>query len=89
MDNKSAVCMANYGKDIKHIRHITMRVHLVRNGEKWKIHKINWCEGSIQLAEIATRNVSEHDWTARMKYIMVRLYNWYITIVQEEWHNTW
>ena len=39
------------------------------------MHKIDWCEGGLQLADIATKNVGEHDFTPRMKYIMVRLYN--------------
>ena len=32
-DGKSAMRMANNGKDTKHTRHITRRIHLVRNGE--------------------------------------------------------
>ena len=32
-----------------------------------------WCEGSLQLEDIGTKNVSEPDLTPRMKYIMVRL----------------
>ena len=65
--------MAKNGKDTKHTRHIAMIMHLVRNGEKCKIHKIDWCEGGLQLADIGTKNVSETDLTLRMKYIMVRL----------------
>ena len=34
LDSKSAMCIANNGKDTKHKRHIAMRVHLVKNGEK-------------------------------------------------------
>ena len=55
--------------------HLTRRIHFVRNGEKCKMHKIDWCEGSLQLADIGTKNVSEPDLTPRMKYIMVRLEN--------------
>ena len=33
LDGKSAVCMANNGKDTKHTRHIARRIHYVRNGE--------------------------------------------------------
>ena len=51
-------------------------MHFVRNGEKCKMHKIEWCEGGLQLADIGTKNVSEPDLTPRMKYIMVRLENW-------------
>ena len=32
LDSKSAVCMANNGKDTKHTSHIARRMHLVRNG---------------------------------------------------------
>ena len=39
------------------------------------MHKIDWCEGGLQLADIDTKNVSEPDLTPRMKYIMVRLEN--------------
>ena len=42
-------------------------------GEKCKMHKIDWCEGGLQLADIGTMNVSEPDLTPRMEYIMVRL----------------
>ena len=75
LDSKSAMCMANNGKDTKHTRHIARIMHFVRNGEKCKMHKIDWCEGGLQLAYIGTKNVSEPDLTPRMKYIMVRLEN--------------
>ena len=39
------------------------------------MHKIDWCEGGLQLAYIAANNVGEHDLTPRMKYIMVILDN--------------
>ena len=32
LDSKSAVFMANNGKDTKHTRHIAEMMHLVRNG---------------------------------------------------------
>ena len=67
--------MAKNGKDTKHTRHIARTMHFVRNGEKCKMHKIDWCEGGLQLADIGTKNVSESDLTPRMKYIMVRLEN--------------
>ena len=75
LDSKSDVCMAKNGKDTKHTRHIARIMNFVRNGEKCKIQKIDWCEGGLQLADIGTKNVSEHDLTPRMKYIMVRLEN--------------
>ena len=67
--------MAKNGTDTKHTRHIARRMHFVRNGEKCKMHKIDWCEVGLKLAYIVTNNVSEHDLTPRMKYIMVRLEN--------------
>ena len=73
LDSKSAMCMTKNGRDTKHTRHIARRIHFVRNGEKCKMHKIDWCEGGLQLADIGTKNISEPDLTPRMKYIMVRL----------------
>ena len=75
LDGKYAMCMDNNGKDTKHTRHIARIIYLVRNGEKCKMHKIDWCAGGLQLADIGTKNVSEPDLTPRMKYIMVRLEN--------------
>ena len=50
-------------------------MHFVRNEEKYKMHKIDWCEGGLQLADIGTNNVSEPELTPIIKYIMVRLEN--------------
>ena len=50
LDRNSALCMANNGKDAIHTRHIARRINFVRNGEKCKMHKIDWCEGGLQLA---------------------------------------
>ena len=75
LDSKYAMCMDKNGKDTKHTRHIARRMNFVRNGEKCKMHKIYWCEGGLQLADIGTKNVSEPDLTTRMKYIMVRVEN--------------
>ena len=73
LDSKSAQCMAKNCRDTKHTRHIVRRMNFVRNGEKCKMHKIECCEGCLQLADIGTKNVSEPDLKSRMKYIMVRL----------------
>ena len=73
MDSKSAVCMANNGEDTNHTRHISRWVHLVRNGENCKMHKIDWYEGGLQLEYIATNNVGENDINTRMKYSIVLL----------------
>ena len=67
--------MAKNGKDTNHTRHISRRVNFVRDGENRKMHKIDWCEGGLQLADIVTNNVGENDLNPRMKYIMVRLDN--------------
>ena len=88
LDRKSSVCMANNGNYIKHTRHITRRVNFVRNGKKWKMHKIDWCEVGLKLVDIATNNVGENDLDTRMKYIMVRLDHWYITLLKEGWQDT-
>ena len=75
MGSKAALCMANNGKDTNHTRHIARIVHFVRNGKDCKMHKIDWCEGGMQLTDIATKNVGENDLNTIMKYIMVRLDN--------------
>ena len=75
LDSKSAMCMAKNCKDTKHTRHIARIMHFLRNVEKCKMHKIDWCEGGLQLSDIVTKNVSEPDITPIMKYIMVRLEN--------------
>ena len=76
LDIKYAVCMDNNCKDTKHTRYIYRIVHFVRNGEKWKMHKIDWCEGGLQLEYIATNNVGENELNTRMKYITVRPEKW-------------
>ena len=68
LDSKSAMCMAKNGKDTKHTSHIARIMHFVRNGEKCKMHKIDWCEGGLKLTAIGTKNVSEPDLTPRKKY---------------------
>ena len=75
LDSTSAMCMSKNGKYTKHTRHIARIMNFVRNGEKYKMQKIDWCEGGLQLADIGTKNVSEPDLTPSMKYIFVRLEN--------------
>ena len=58
LDSKSAMCMAKNGKDTKHTRHITRIMHFVRNGEQCKMHKFDWCEGGLQLADLPHTNRS-------------------------------
>ena len=85
MDRKSA--MDNNGKNTKHTRHILRRINLVRNGEKCNMQKIDWFEGCLQLEDISTKNIGEHDLTPGMKYIVAKLENWDRILVQEGWHN--
>ena len=47
---KYAMCMAKNSKDTKNTRHISRRMNFVRNGEKCKMQKIDWCEVGLQLA---------------------------------------
>ena len=75
LDSKSDICMAKNVNDTEHTRHIAWRMNFVRNGQKCKMHNIDWCEGGLQLADIATKNAGDPDVTPRMKYIMVRLDN--------------
>ena len=75
LDSKSSMCMDNNGKDTTQTIHISRILNFVRNGEKYKMHNIDWCEGGLQFSDIATNNVGEHNLTPRMKYIMVRLDN--------------
>ena len=73
--SKSSVCMDNNGKGTKHTSHIARRVNFVRNGEKFNMQKIDWCEGNLKLADISIKSVGEHNLTPRMKYIIVTLEN--------------
>ena len=75
LGSKSSLCMAKNVKDTKHTRHISRRMHFVRNGEKCKMHNIDLCEGGLKLVDIGTKNVGEPDLTPGMKYIMLRMEN--------------
>ena len=61
LDSNYDVCMSNNGKDTNNTRNISRRVHLVRNDENCKMHKIYWFEGGLQFADIVTKNVSENE----------------------------
>ena len=52
MDSNYDVFMAKNGKYNKHTSHIASRINFVSNGEKRKMHKIDWFEGGLQLADI-------------------------------------
>ena len=75
LECSSDMCMNNNVKDAKNISHISRRIHFVSNGEKYKMHKIDWSEGGMQLVDIATNNVGEYDLTPKIKYIMLILDN--------------
>ena len=47
LDSKLSMCMAKNGKDTKHTRHIARIMNFVKNGEKYNMHKIEWCEGGL------------------------------------------
>ena len=47
------------------------------------MHKIEWCEGGLQLADIGTNNVREDVLNPRLGYAMVRLYNWHNTCIRD------
>ena len=57
LDIKSDMCITNNVNYTNHTKHISRGVYFVRNGEKIKIHEVEWCEGGLQLAYIATNNV--------------------------------
>ena len=88
MDIKPDVCMDTNFNCSNHTRHIARRINFVRNGENCKMHKIDWCGGGLQLADIATDNVDENDLNPRIKYSMVRLDRWDISLVQYGWQYT-
>ena len=48
------------------------------------MHMIEWCEWGLQLADTAIKNVGENELNHIMKYNMVRIDNWQITLVQED-----
>ena len=75
LGSNSYFSMTKNGKDTIHKRHISRRVYFIWNGEKFRMHKIDWCEGGLQLADIITKHVGENDLNPRMKYIMLKLDN--------------
>ena len=75
LDSESAVYMSNNGKYTNHTRHIYRRVHWVRNGKKFKMHKIGWCEEGLQLEHIENKKVGGNCLSPRVKCIMVSIDN--------------
>ena len=47
------------------------------------MHRIEWYKGGMNLLDIATNNVGDNFLNPRTKYIMVRLGNIEITVLQE------
>ena len=70
---REAVCMENNGKDIKHTRHVSKIMQLVRNSQELNLHKTVWCEVGLQLADIGTNNVREDELNPILRYAMLIL----------------
>ena len=47
LDSISSMCIAIIDKDTKHKGQISRRMNFLRNGERCKMHKIDWCEGGL------------------------------------------
>ena len=82
LDSKSAVFMYKNGKDTKHTRHISMRMHLLRNSKKWNIHKTLWCEVVMNLKYIGTNTVTEDEFNSILGFTMVIIDNWHNTFTR-------
>ena len=67
--------MSKNGKYTKHTRIIYRMVNFVRNGKIYKLQKIYWCEGGMQLEYISPKHFGKNDLTTRTEYIMVSLEN--------------
>ena len=71
LDSKSGVDMAKNGKDTKHTRPITRRMHFVRQGQAMVLHALRWVEAKLQLADIGTKNDRPDEIKPRLEYLMV------------------
>ena len=69
------MCIDDTGLCNKYTRYISKRVHFVRNGGDFKMHKIEWCEGGLKLSDIATNNIGGNVFNPRIKYFVVSLDN--------------
>ena len=63
--------MYSNGKDTKHTKHTSRTIHFVINCEGCNLHKTVWCDGSLHLAYIVTKNVMEDELNTRLGYAMV------------------
>ena len=75
LDRKYAVGMSKNSNNIKRTRYISGRVHFLTNGEKYKMHMIDWCKVGLQMSDIATENVGWNELNTRIEYIIVRIEN--------------
>ena len=75
MGIKSAVRMAQNVMESKHTRHISIRMHLVMNGEECNFHRTVWYKGGLQLTDNGTNSVREDELNHRLVYDMVILDN--------------
>ena len=73
--------MSKNGKDIKHTRHISMRMHFFRNGEEKNIRKTLWCEIGLKLVYVGTNNVREYEFNRILGYTIVIIYNSFTGVV--------
>ena len=55
IDNEAAIYMTKYNKDTAGNRHISERLHYVRQVTALKEHKCEWIGKKFQLAEIRTK----------------------------------
>ena len=67
--------MYKNGKDTKYARHISIRIHFVRNSEDFNLQNAVWCDVGLDLADIGTKNVRGYEFNPRLGYAMVILEN--------------
>ena len=53
-----------------------------------KINNIDMCEGGLQLADIATKNLGKNDLNPRMKDVVAMLEKRDKKLIQEGWQDT-
>ena len=47
LDSNYTMCISKNDNDTKHTRHIARIMDCLMNGEKFKMHKIDWCDGGL------------------------------------------
>ena len=75
LDIKSAMCMENNGKYIKHTRHTSRIINFLRNVEDLNLQKNIWCERGLHLEVIGTNNVRDDELNPILEYTMLILDN--------------